>query len=219
MNFFKPLLAGTSFTDRAIACMGATIGITLTIVITSGMPLMAADFPLIVAPLGASAVLVFAVPSSPLAQPWPVIGGNVISSLVGVAVYKAIPNVTIAAGVAVGAAILIMSLLRCLHPPGGAAALTVVIGSESIHMAGYGFAFAPVAINSIVLVAVALAFHRVAADNYPHVPAAMPVSRFEPADIQAALDDMDESFDVAREDLWALLAHAERHATERGAKR
>ncbi|WP_033920869.1 HPP family protein [Sphingomonas sp. 37zxx] len=219
MNLFKPLLAGANFTDRLIGCVGATIGIALTIIVTGGLPLTTADFPLIVAPLGASAVLVFAVPSSPLAQPWPVVGGNVISSLIGVAAYKLIPEATIAAGVAVGAAILVMSLLRCLHPPGGAAALTAVIGSESIHLAGYGFAFAPVAINSIALVAVGLLFHRATARSYPHVPAPVPVSRLQHADIAAALGDMDESFDIAREDLEALLSHAERHAARREGKR
>lgn len=219
MTIFKPRLAGADLAGRLIGCLGATIGIALTIVVTGGLPLTSIDFPLIVAPLGASAVLVFAVPSSPLAQPWPVVGGNVLSSLVGVMAYRLIPDMTMAAGAAVGAAILVMSLLRCLHPPGGAAALTAVIGSEGIHAAGYGFAFAPVAINSIALVAVALLFHRVTRGNYPHVPAAVPVSRLQHADIEAALEDMDESFDIAREDLEALLAHAERHAAKREGKR
>lgn len=220
MPFFKPLLAGANLRDRAIACLCAAIGIALTIVVCAGLPLAEADLPVIVAPLGASAVLVFAVPSSPLAQPWPVVGGNTISTLVGVAVFDLVPHATVAAGVAVGAAILVMSFLRCLHPPGGAAALTAVIGSQGIHDAGYAFAFAPVAINSIALVALAMFLHRVTAHSYPHVPAApMPVKWLDASDVDAALEEMHESFDIAREDFDALLAHAERHAEARRARR
>ncbi len=215
MQFFRPILAGATLAERLIACLGAAIAIALTIVVCAGLPLAATDVPIIVAPLGASAVLVFAVPSSPLAQPWPVLGGNVISTLVGVAAFNAVPNTTIAAGVAVGGAILAMSLLRCLHPPGGAAALTAVIGSQGIHAAGYSFAFAPVGINSIALVSIAMFLHRATARNYPHEPdIASPRlhAGLHAADIDAALADMHESFDISREDLDALLNHAERHA-------
>ena len=95
-------------------------------------------------------MLVFAVPSSPMAQPWSVIGGNIISTVIGVLVYQAVPDMGLAASFAVGAAILIMSLLRCLHPPGGASALTAVIGSDAIHTAGLEFALLPVGIKLVV---------------------------------------------------------------------
>ncbi|QXQ07262.1 HPP family protein [Sphingosinicellaceae bacterium] len=219
MNFFRPILAGATLPDRLIACLGAAIAIALTVVICAALPLTAADLPVIVAPLGASAVLVFAVPSSPLAQPWSVIGGNVLSTLVGVTAFQLIPDLALAAGIAVGGAILVMSLLRCLHPPGGAAALTAVIGSQGIHAAGFGFAFAPVGINSVALVGLAMLFHRLRAHSYPHkitVSEASPqVAAFQHADIDAALADMHESFDISREDLDALLDHAERHAAAR----
>lgn len=216
MNLFRPILAGANLRDRLIACIGTTLGIALTIVVCAGLPLPAADVPIIVAPLGASAVLIFAVPTSPLAQPWPVVGGNIISTLIGVLVFNTIPGETIAAGVAVGSAILAMSLLGCLHPPGGAAALTAVIGSQSIHSAGYSFAFMPVGINSIALVSLAMFFHRATAHDYPHRPAEAPVSSsLHLDDIDAALEDMGESFDIAREDLDALLTRAENHAAAR----
>lgn len=219
LQIFKPILAGATLVDRLVACLGAALAITLTVIVCGGLPLSAADLPIIVAPLGASAVLVFAVPSSPLAQPWPVVGGNIISTLVGVAAFNLVPNLAIAAGLAVGGAILVMSLTRCLHPPGGAAALTAVIGSQSIHAAGYEFAFAPVGINSIALIAIAMFFHRASAHTYPHVRA-IPVptpgtSQVQHVDIEAALGDMHESFDISPEDLDALLIHAERHAAAR----
>ena len=216
MRAVRLLLAGAHWPARLVACLGAAIGITLTIVVCAGMPLAAADLPVIVAPLGASAVLVFAVPASPLAQPWPVVGGNILSSLIGVAAFQCLPGPAVAAGVAVGLAILVMSLLRCLHPPGGAAALTAVIGSQGIHAAGYAFAFAPVAVNSIALVTVAMLFHRATGHSYPHQPVPAPPAGLRAADVDAALDEMGEGFDIAREDLAALLERAEAHARRRG---
>jgi CBS domain-containing membrane protein len=208
--------------DRLLGGVGACIGIALTMLVCVAL-LPAGDVPQIVAPLGASAVLVFAVRSSPLAQPWPVIGGNTLSAAIGVAAFQLIPDASLAAGVAVGAAILAMSLLRCLHPPGGAAALTAVIGGPGIHAAGYAFALVPVALNSVVLVLVAVLFYRVTRRPYPHhatlPPAAIAADRraagFHPDDIDSALEDMHESFDIARDDLHALLTRAERHAQRR----
>jgi CBS domain-containing membrane protein len=218
-RFFRPILPGAQLRDRLIGCVGAAICIALTMVVCAGLPPLGADLPIIVAPLGASAVLVFAVPTSPLAQPWPVVGGNIISTLVGVAMFQIMPNTTVAAGAAVGGAILVMSLLRCLHPPGGAAALTAVIGSQGIHAAGYGFAFTPVGINSIALVSLAMFYHRATARSYPHQPGAAPrevaAAGFHSEDIDAALADMHESFDISREDLDALLAKAELHSMAR----
>ena len=218
-RFFRPILPGAQLRDRLIGCVGAAICIALTMVVCAGLPPLGADLPIIVAPLGASAVLVFAVPTSPLAQPWPVVGGNIISTLVGVAMFQIMPNTTVAAGAAVGGAILVMSLLRCLHPPGGAAALTAVIGSQGIHAAGYSFAFTPVGINSIALVSLAMVYHRATARTYPHQPVAAPrevsAAGFHTEDIDAALAEMHESFDISREDLDALLAKAELHSMAR----
>ncbi len=215
LPFFKPLLAGATFSERLIACLGAGVGIALTYLAGTLAP--HGTLPAIVAPLGASAVLVFAVPASPLAQPWPVIGGNTISALVGIAVWRLLPDPAVAAGLAVAAAILVMSLLRCLHPPGGAAALTAVIGGAAVHGAGFGFALVPVALNSLALVVAGLAFHRLTRRSYPHRPvlAHKPASGILPTDIDAALEEMHESFDIAREDLDQLIARAQEHAAAR----
>jgi CBS domain-containing membrane protein len=221
-RLFAPLLAGAHSRERLIGCIGAVTCIALTMAICAQL-FPASDIPAIVAPMGASAVLLFAVPSSPLAQPWPVVGGNMISALVGVAVFRLVPDIFVAAGVAVGGAILVMSLLRCLHPPGGAAALTAVIGGSSIHEAGYAFALVPVGLNSVALVLLAAAFHRMTGRSYPHRPALAPTAiaasltatGFHTEDIDAGLADMDESFDISREDLDLLLARAELHAGRR----
>jgi CBS domain-containing membrane protein len=123
-SLFVPILAGATLRDRLLACLGALVGIALTSFVCATVLHGWAPLPLLVAPIGASAVLVFAVPASPLAQPWSVLGGNVVSALVGVIAAMFISTPWLAVGIAVAGAILAMSLLRCLHPPGGAAALT-----------------------------------------------------------------------------------------------
>lgn len=221
-HFFEPILAGASLNDRLIASVGAAIGIGLTALVCA-MTVGAALTPWLVAPLGASAVLLFAVPASPLAQPWSIIGGNVISALVGVVAAELVPSIPVAAGLAVGGAILAMSLSRCLHPPGGAAALTAVIGGKSVAGLGFLFPFVPVGINSLVLVLAGLAFHRLSGHSYPHraIPTTghsiAPVAPFDiqPSDLDRALHDLGETFDISRGDLEVLFQRVEFHANER----
>jgi CBS domain-containing membrane protein len=204
-TLFTPILAGATFRDRLLACIGAVAGIALTSLVTVAA-LGPAAVPLLVAPIGASAVLVFAVPASPLAQPWPVVGGNILSALVGVAVARLVPVPHLAAGLAVGLAILAMSLARCLHPPGGAAALTAVIGGPAIAAAGWSFAIVPVGVNAALLAIAGILFHRVSGHAYPHRPAP---PEPHPEDLDAALAAEGETFDIARDDLAALIARVE----------
>jgi CBS domain-containing membrane protein len=170
--------------------------------------------------IGASAVLLFAVPSSPLGQPWPIIGGTVISIMCGILAVQLLGHGALAAGLAVGLAILLMSGARCLHPPGGGAALIAVIGSPEVLARGYGFALVPGALNAVLLVLAGIAYHRFSGHSYPHRPVPAPVHpSILPEDIDAALDAAHESFDVSREDLAALLDAAERHAIRRRARK
>ena len=215
---FRPLLAGATARDRAVACLAAAVGIAGMALACALLPVGTA--PLIVAPMGASAVLLFAVPASPLAQPWPVVGGNVVSALVGIAVAHVLGTGPSAAGVAVGLAIGAMSLARCLHPPGGAAALTAVIGGPAVASAGWSFAVVPVGINALALLAIGWAFHRSSGRPYPHRPAPAPAApRFTPEDLDVALAEAGEAYDIAREDLEQLLAAAEAAADRRRAAR
>jgi CBS domain-containing membrane protein len=176
--------------------------------------------------MGASAVLLFAVPASPLAQPWPIFGGNVVSAGVGVAVAYAVPEPALAAGLAVGLAIALMSFMRCLHPPGGAAALVAVFAaSSSSHLL---FPLVPVGINAALLVALGWGFHRLSGRAYPHrtVTAAedarktndpTPLQRvgFRAEDVDAALANLGETFDISREDINTLLRQVEMQAISR----
>ncbi|GLR67630.1 membrane protein [Acidocella aquatica] len=222
------ILAGTTLRDRLQASLGALTGIALTGIL-SALLLGHANslvLPLLIAPMGAAAVLVFAVPASPLAQPWPVVGGNIISAIAGIATAKLIPDPALAAGIAVAAAIALMSLTRSLHPPGGAVALLCVLGGPSVSAAGFFFAFIPVGLNCLLLVSFGIIYHSLVSNHsYPHKPAPLAANThrtadlpaplragFRPEDIDAALAESGESFDISRDDLDRLLRRVESHA-------
>lgn len=184
--------------------------------------------PLLVAPIGASAVLVFAVPASPLAQPRSVLGGNIVSALVGVTVALLIPIPLIAAPLTVGLAIATMMLLGCLHPPGGAVALICVIGGPKVAEAGYLFALNPVALDSALLVAAGMAWGRLSGHAYPHRPSPPAISPhhtkdpapsarvgYSQADLDTALARYGDLLDVSPEDLDALFRQVELTAAQR----
>ena len=112
--------------ERVRVTAGAALGLFMTAWVSHALapwPVL----PWLVAPLGASAVLVFAVPASPLAQPWAVLTGYTLSALVGILSQRLIPVPEVAAAVAVAPAIGVMMAARCLHPPGGAIALLMVL--------------------------------------------------------------------------------------------
>ena len=229
-RFFSPILAGATLRDRMIACLGTIIGITLTALVCRILIGSSEGLPFIVAPLGASAVLLFSVPTSPLAQPWPIIGGNMISAMVGLLVVHTIEEPALAMGIGVALAIAIMSFARCLHPPGGAAALTVILGGSAVTSTGFLFPFVPVGVNSILLVMLGIVFHKLTRRAYPHKPAGAvsthqtadpPANQrigFRPEDVDAALADMDQTFDIDRGDLDALLRQVELKALIRAQK-
>lgn len=168
----------------------------------------------LVAPIGASAIIVFALPASPMAQPWAVLGGNTLSAWVGVACVNTVADPALAASVAVGVAVALMFLLRCLHPPGGAVALLVVI----LHVTSYKFALFPVLLNAVVLVMAAVFYNNLTGRSYPHrqsMVAATSISRFSDADLDVALTRYNQIMDVSPDDLKALLHHAELAAYQR----
>lgn len=172
--------------------------------------------PWLVAPIGASAVLVFAVPASPLAQPWPVVAGNTVSALVGSLCVLLVPEPAIAAALAVGLAVALMFQLRCLHPPGGASALLVVLTQT----ADFRFSVTPVLLNSVLLVLAGMAYNRLTGRSYPHQPPAAPAdapqrTRFSAADLDVALAHYNQVLDVSRADLETLLHNAEAAAYQR----
>ncbi|MDB5943760.1 MAG: domain containing rane protein [Ramlibacter sp.] len=197
--------------QRLRAVLGAFVGIAVAGLITRWTGGANGLNPWLIAPIGASAVLVFAVPASPLAQPWAVLGGNTLSALVGIACVLAIPDPAIAGAVAVALAIAVMFQLRCLHPPGGASALLVVLA----HTGQFEFAAFPVLLNSALLVLAGMAYNSLTGRPYPHTQAApapagpQSGSRFSAADLDTALAHYNQVVDISRDDLEALLHDAE----------
>jgi CBS domain-containing membrane protein len=225
---FSPEPITVNYTERLRASLGALLGILLTGLLTYIVEGGSSVVPLLVAPIGASAVLLFAVPSSPLAQPWSIIGGNMIAAIIGVTCALWISNLTLAAALAVSLSIAAMFALRCLHPPSGAVALTAVLGGSAIHAQGYGFVFFPVGINSLLLLLVAIAYNNITRRPYPHatkprtadthlttdVP---PEQRFgfTSDDLSDVLKQYNQVLDVSREDLQSLFEQTEMHAYRR----
>jgi len=139
-----------------ISVIGAFVA-TLFASFFSNNILKADDMPMILASTGASAVLIFGIPHSPVSHPWPVVAGHVISAAIGVTAFKFVPQPIFASSFAVCLAMLAMHLSGSMHPPGGATAVTAVIGGSTVHDLGYYFVIVPVFFNSIILVSIAMA--------------------------------------------------------------
>ena len=127
------------------------------------------DLLLIIGSLGASAVLVYGAIKSPLAQPRNVLGGHIISALIGVACYKLFGGaIWMAAALGVSLALVAMLITKTLHPPGGATALIAVIGSKNVHDLGFLYAIFPAGASAVVLLLIALIVNNLAKDRkYP----------------------------------------------------
>jgi len=227
LSRFRPARSRLSLRERVHSALGGFIGLLATALVMRAWLGSSEQVPLLIAPIGASTVLVFGVPASPLAQPWSVVGGNFIAALVGVTAAHALPELSYAAALAVAGTIALTSAFRCLHPPAGAVALTAVIGGPAVTSAGYRFALCPVLLNSLLLVAVGLVFNALARRSYPHV-AALPVSAhrttdappefrvgFTEADIALAQERLGTPLDVEQADLIALFRHVEEAAHRR----
>lgn len=208
--------------ERLRVVAGAITGLLATALLTELLSRHAPGVPWLIAPLGASAVLVFGVPASPLAQPWAVVMGNTASALVGIAcahLFGGVPE--LAAAIAVGGAIGLMFLLRCLHPPGGAAALLMVLSGVQ----DWRFALDPVLLNSAVMVLAGMAYNGITGRRYPHpqvatstpsTPSAASTalsvasdgSAFQGSDLDAVLARYNQVLDVPRDDLQAIVDEA-----------
>ena len=226
---FVPAATPLSARERIRSALGAMLGILVTGAIAAwALGTWAfgtwavgpsAALPFLIAPMGASAVLLFAVPASPLAQPWSILGGNLVAALVGVTAAAIVHDPVAAAALAIAGAVGLMMALRCVHPPSGAVALTAVLGGPAIRDLGYGFVLWPVGANSLLLLAAAVVFNNLTGRPYPHpgigappgrdaAPAAAPLG-FASADLDAALEDFDQMLDVGRADLEAILRQAQ----------
>ncbi|MHB1083465.1 MAG: HPP family protein [Thiobacillus sp.] len=173
---------------------------------------------LIISSMGSSAVLLFAAPHSAMSQPWPLVGGHLVSALIGVVCAHWLANdLTLAAAMAVALSIAAMYSLRCLHAPGGATAVAAVLGGETVNALGWEFVLTPVMLNVVVILTVAVLF------NYPFEWRRYPQCWYRlsqnPADpveksmiphssLVYALSQIDTFVDVSEEDLQRIYALA-----------
>ncbi|MCW8956104.1 MAG: HPP family protein, partial [Gammaproteobacteria bacterium] len=155
---FGPTTNNTGHLEKWLSAIGGLLGI-IAVVFISRHFLESDAVPWVVASMGASAVLLFAVPHGPMSQPWPVLGGHVVSAAIGAACAKWVPDILLAASLSVALAIGTMHYLRCIHPPGGATALTAVVGGESFHSLGFDYVLTPTLLNVSMILLIAVVFN------------------------------------------------------------
>ena len=221
-------LGPTAAAVPAAEALRAGIGAVIGLAVAAGLAaVVSPDLWLgiyLIAPFGATSVLIFAAPNSPLAQPWPAIVGNTLSALMALLVCRVAGDPMIAVPASVGTAIMAMALCRATHPPGGAVAMTVAIGAERIAPLGLGFALMPVALGTTLLVMIAAVYAHATGRRYPFrqfgepnthgtadptAPERLGLTEGELADI---LVRYNQSLNLGVEDLARLIAAAEMQA-------
>jgi CBS-domain-containing membrane protein len=199
-----------SWKEKLISVAGGAVALFAIFGISKHL-LGGAGANMLVASMGASAVLIFAVPHGQLSQPWPVLAGHAGSALIGVACADLIPTTEVAAACAVGLAIGVMHQFKCIHPPGGATALTAVVAGPAVAKLGYSFVLRPVLLNAVTIVLVGVLFN--APFRWRRYPAALRSRPAPAADwseptherVLAALRSLDSFVDISEDDLLRLV--------------
>ena len=222
------LLADTpamSAAERRHAALGALLGITLSIWALTTFPTL--SFWLL-APMGASAVILFGMPKSPVAQPWPVIGGYLVSCLAGFGSAALLSSPALAAGVAVALCLWLMARLNCIHPPGGALALLIVLDQKTFMSSGPHTMELVAANVGLLMCTATLINNLIPGRRYPYQPEPAPVSQHQTRDdeplrrtdlthedLVSAIREMDTFVDIREDDLVKLYNLAIDHAFSR----
>ncbi|MBI5785853.1 MAG: HPP family protein [Rhodocyclales bacterium] len=225
---FLPEPGHVPWRERGLSGFGALLAIVAVVLLSPA--LLPAPF-YVIAAVGASSVLIFALPASPLAQPWSVFGGYVVSAAIGVTMARWVPYEPVAAGLAVGGAIVAMLTLRCLHAPAGAVALFAVIGGDTIRDLGFAYVLTPVAANAALLVALGILYHNLIPGRHyprphpelvarePEVVAAPTLSGLSHEELGAILDEYGHPLEISGEELDEILAIVERRRRQSRARR
>lgn len=219
-----PAAINTRPTEWGRAAIGMALGTLFSVWLCAqvfGMPVALH----LLGPLGASAVLLFAVSSGALAQPWSILGSYLCAGVVALLVARVLGHTLGSACLAAGMAVVLMCWLRCLHPPAGGLAMTLVLADPASFALGWQ-ELGAVLLGAGALLACALAYNNATRMRYPKgavdtppviVPA--PDARRDPAitaaDLELALADMEQFFDVAPTELEQLIHKAQHHARRR----
>lgn len=223
---FWPERQTIAWREKTRISVATGLSILLTGLISSHF-LAGAGVPLIAISMGASAVLLFGVPGGLLSQPWPFVGGHLVSATVGILCARWVADPWLAAGLAVGLAMGAMLSLRCLHPPGGAIALYAVLGGAEVRDLGFLFLLEPLALNLLAMLVLALLINNILPGHRYPVPRparnvhgsadANPLERMglRQGDIEASLRQMGVMVDVSAGELENILRGAQMQAAER----
>lgn len=200
--------------------LGAGLAIMMTGLLSRWMLAESPALPWLIASMGASAVLVFVLPASPLAQPWPVMGGHLIAASTGMVMHGLVSLPWLAAALAVGGAVAAMSMARCLHPPAGGTALLTALPVPVVAAAGPMFLLTPLLLNVAILLAAGFTWNRLTGHTYPHRAAPVPtpaswLGHIEDQDVDEVLAEWDELLDISRDDLLALIHAVEAKVRDR----
>lgn len=228
-KLFDKFVGKQHLSHQEIILSSATALIAIMLVTwISSLFLSQSTVPYIVASMGASTVLLFAVPSSPMNRPWALLVSHIVSAIVGVSCALYISNLLIAAPLAVAGALLAMLYLRCLHPPGGATALLIVLAGPEIQQLGYQFVLTPIALNTVILLLAMRILNFVLQLRQEKDKYASPTTwleqqdtginfkpPFDKRDLQSALDELDTYIDVNQEQLYQLYSLANHHHHQR----
>jgi CBS domain-containing membrane protein len=219
--------------QRPIEALRAGFGAGLSLSLSGGLLVALsawrgdlANF-LLIAPLGATAFLLFAIPNSPLAQPWSAVVGNTVSALVALAILQIGLPAEASVGLAVGSAIIAMAGLRAMHPPGGAVALATVLIALDGGTIGIDFVLSPVLLDTALLVLLAIGYNRLTGRHYPfrqtpetgaHDTADIVPDRrlgLTPEALEQVLERFNLGANIGAEDFGRILAAAEAEAARR----
>jgi CBS domain-containing membrane protein len=152
--------------ERIRSSIGAMLGLGAVIFLAKGLGELVGAQEWLMASLGASALLVFVLPGSPMAQPWAVVAGNTLSAVVGIAVIGLVQEPLMAIPSAACLAIMGMLIFRCLHPPAAAVALIAVMG----HVTNLSYIVFPVMVDSCLLVITGAIYNNLTGKKYPNRP-------------------------------------------------
>ncbi|MGY2373088.1 HPP family protein [Pseudomonas sp. SDO524_S393] len=219
-----PAAINTRPTEWSRAAIGMALGTLFSVWLCGQVFGMEVGLHLL-GPLGASAVLLFAVSSGALAQPWSIIGSYLCAGVVALLVARVLGPTLGSACLAAGMTVILMCWLRCLHPPAGGLAMTLVLADPASAALGW-YELAPVLLGAATLLACALAYNNATRIRYPkgtvETPAAVigqPATVTDPAitavDLKLALAEMEQFYDIEPTELEQLIHAAENHARRR----
>ena len=228
LRYIVPETAPLSTGEKFRSVFSTFVGILLLAYISS-MFVSGIGLPILVTSMGASAILLFAIPHSPLSQPWPLIAGNLLPALIAVTCWKWVPDTILASAISLALTLFFMQILRCLHPPGGGLALLPMLGDASVHELGYKFVFMPVGLNVLILLVLGFIINNLLPGRrYPAsaVPVRQHLHKHDDADslervginqtdLHNALKQMNTFLDVSEEDLASVYKMASMQAYRR----